>query len=171
MPHTTPSWRNWAENSVVEAWKEACCEVINVRGYNMATASTLPQVNYEFPDGYSKGWGEERYRFSEMFFDPKNYFDQVSVNPHLGERTILIILQSIEPPSNLRLTQTTEHSHSLKDLVSLSQLVHDSIMSCDVDVRAALLQNIVVVGNGAGIKGLTERLDMELAQLMPSVSD
>lgn len=43
-------------------------------------------------------------------------------------------------------------------------------MSCDVDVRAALLQNIVVVGNGAGIKGLTERLDMELARLMPSVS-
>lgn len=55
-------------------------------------------------------------------------------------------------------------------MVSLSQLVHDSIMSCDVDVRAALLQNIVVVGNGAGIKGLTERLDMELAKLMPSVS-
>jgi actin-related protein len=43
-------------------------------------------------------------------------------------------------------------------------------MSCDVDVRAALLQNIVVVGNGSGIKGLTERLDMELAKLMPSVS-
>ena len=43
-------------------------------------------------------------------------------------------------------------------------------MACDVDIRAALLQNIVVVGNGAGIKGLTERLDVELAQLMPSVS-
>lgn len=78
MTRTTPSWQSWAENSVVEAWKEACCEVVNVRGYDMATANTLPQVNYEFPDGYSKGWGEERYRYSEMLFDPKKYFDQVS---------------------------------------------------------------------------------------------
>lgn len=78
--------------------------------------------------------------------------------------------QSIEPPASLRLTQSSEHSHSLKDAVSLSQLVHDSIMACDVDVRAALLQNIVVVGNTSLLRGLTERLDVELASLMPSVS-
>ena len=42
-------------------------------------------------------------------------------------------------------------------------------MACDVDIRAALLQNIVVVGNGAATRGLTERLDWELAALMPSV--
>ena len=76
----------------------------------------------------------------------------------------------IEPPPSLRVTKNTPHSHSLKDLVSLSQLVHDSIMACDVDVRAALLQNIVVVGNTSLTKGLTERLDLELAALMPSVS-
>jgi hypothetical protein len=70
----------------------------------------------------------------------------------------------------LRTTQTTDHSRSLKDLVPLSQLVHDSIMACDVDVRASLLQNIVVVGNTSLTKGLTERLDVELAGLLPSVS-
>lgn len=43
-------------------------------------------------------------------------------------------------------------------------------MACDVDVRAALLQNIVVVGNTSLTRGLTERLDVELANLMPSVS-
>lgn len=75
---TTASWRSWGENSVVEAWKEACAEVVNVRGYDLASATSLPVVNYELPDGYSKAWGEERYRFSEMLFDPKNYFDQVS---------------------------------------------------------------------------------------------
>ena len=76
----------------------------------------------------------------------------------------------IEPPAMLRTTQTTDHSRSLKDLVPLSQLVHDSIMACDVDVRASLLQNIVVVGNTSLTKGLTERLDVELAGLLPSVS-
>ena len=78
--------------------------------------------------------------------------------------------QSIEPPAPLRLTSTTPSSHSLKDSVSLAQLVHDSIMACDVDIRAALLQNIVVVGNGAATRGLTERLDWELAVMMPGVS-
>lgn len=78
--------------------------------------------------------------------------------------------QSITPPSALRMLETGSHSHSLKDLVSLPQLVHDSIMSCDVDVRGALLQSIVVVGNTSLTRGLTERLDVELANLMPGVS-
>jgi hypothetical protein len=78
IKQTTESWTSWGENSVVEAWKEACAEVVNVRGYDLASANNLPLVNYELPDGYSKAWGEERYRFSEMLFDPKHYFDQVS---------------------------------------------------------------------------------------------
>lgn len=80
IPHTSASWRTWGEDSVVESWKEACCEIVNVRGYDLVTANTLPLVNYELPDGYSKAWGEERFRYSEMLFDPKNYFDQVSYN-------------------------------------------------------------------------------------------
>lgn len=68
------------------------------------------------------------------------------------------------------MTPSSEHSHSLKDAVPLHQLVHDSIMACDVDVRAALLQNIVIVGNTSLTRGLAERLDVELAALMPSVS-
>ena len=79
-------------------------------------------------------------------------------------------LQAIEPPAALRTVQTGPHANSLRDMIPLSQLVHDSIMACDVDVRAALLQNIVVVGNTSLTKGLTERLDVELASLMPSVS-
>lgn len=150
---TTPSWRAWAEQGVVDQWKEACAEVVSARGFDFQSARDLPQVVYEFPDGYHQYFGEERYRFTEMLFDPKNYFNQ-----------------SIEPPASLRATPSGEHSHSLKDVVSLSQLVHDSIMACDVDVRAALLQNIVVVGNTSLTRGLVERLDVELATLLPSVS-
>lgn len=75
---TTASWRAWAEQGVVENWKEACSEVANYRGFDFSTASGLPQVLYEFPDGYQQYFGEERYRFTEMLFDPKSYFDQVS---------------------------------------------------------------------------------------------
>jgi actin-related protein len=149
---TTPSWRAWAEQSVVDSWKETCAEVVSARGFDFKSARDLPQVLYEFPDGYHQYFGEERYRFTEMYFDPKNYFDQ-----------------SIEPPATLRAV-ASDHAHDLKTAVPLSQLVHDSIMACDVDVRAALLQNIVVVGNGSITRGLTERLDVELAALLPSVS-
>ena len=76
-PHTTASWRLWAEGQVVEQWKEACGEVINYKGFDFQTAQGLPQAMYEFPDGYNQMFGEERYRFTEMLFDPKNYFNQV----------------------------------------------------------------------------------------------
>lgn len=76
---TTASWRAWGEQDVVESWKEACGEVINYRGFDFQTARDLPQTLYEFPDGYSQYFGEERYRFTEMLFDPKNYFNQVGV--------------------------------------------------------------------------------------------
>ncbi|WWC89822.1 uncharacterized protein L201_004748 [Kwoniella dendrophila CBS 6074] len=150
---TTKSWKLFSENNVIENWKESCTEIVNYKNFDFQSQSSkdLPQVLYEFPDGYNQHFGEERYRFTEMLFDPKNYFNQ-----------------SIEPPATLRSIPNSDHSHSLKDMVSLSQLVHDSIMACDVDVRAALLQNIVVVGNTSLTRGLIERLDVELAALMPS---
>ncbi|KAL1410979.1 Actin-related protein 4 [Vanrija albida] len=151
LPGTTASWRAWAEQGVVDNWKEACGEVVSYRGFDFSTGRDLPQVLYEFPDGYHQYFGEERYRFTEALFDPKKYFDQ-----------------SFEPPASLRVTPSGDHSHSLKEVVPLSQLVHDSIMACDVDVRASLLQNIVVVGNTFLTRGLTERLDIELAALLPS---
>lgn len=77
-PHTTASWSLWAQNSVIEPWKEACAEVISTRGFDFQTAKDLPQSLYEFPDGYHQYFGEERFRFTEMLFDPKTYFKQVS---------------------------------------------------------------------------------------------
>ncbi|KAK1925107.1 53 kda brg1-associated factor b [Papiliotrema laurentii] len=151
LDKTTESWRSWAENTVVDNWREACGEIVSHKGFDFATAKDLPSITYEFPDGYCGIFGEERYRFNEILFDPKNYFNQ-----------------NVTPPAALRTVETGPHAHSLKDLVSLSQLVHDSIMACDVDVRASLLQNIVVVGNTSLTRGFTERLDLELAGLMPS---
>nr|ODN94874.1 brg1-associated factor b [Cryptococcus depauperatus CBS 7855] len=151
VPHTTESWKLWAQNNVIEGWKEACTEIVNYQGFNFKTASELPQVMYEFPDGYHQYFGEERYRFSEVLFNPDHYFDQ-----------------SFPPPIQLQSVPSTSSSRSLQNLVSLSQLVHHSIMSCDVDIRAKLLQNIIVVGNTSLTRGLIERLDVELAERMPS---
>jgi len=87
-PQTTTSWQSWAQQGVVEGWKEACGEVISYRGFDFQTARELPQALYEFPDGYHQYFGEERYRFTEMLFDPKNYFNQVS---RLSDRTSVCV--------------------------------------------------------------------------------
>ena len=76
---STASWRAWAQQGVVESWKEACGELVNYRGFDFRSARDLPQTLYEFPDGYHQYFGEERYRFTEMLFDPKHYFNQVSI--------------------------------------------------------------------------------------------
>lgn len=168
IPKTSATWRLWAENNLIETWREACGEVVSASRFDFTSARDLPQTLYEFPDGYCGSFGEERYRFNEILFDPKNYFDQVSSSSRTSPAEAYA--QNVTPPSALRMMETGPQSHSLKDLVSLPQLVHDSIMSCDVDVRGALLQNIVVVGNTSLTRGLTERLDVELASLMPGVS-
>lgn len=77
IKQTTDSWKFWAQENVVDNWKECCGEIVNVRGFDLATARDLPQTLFEFADGYHQYFGEERYRFTEMLFDPKNYFNQV----------------------------------------------------------------------------------------------
>lgn len=108
---------------------------------------------FEFPNGQGYNFGEERTRYPEILFNPKHYFNQ-----------------SIAPPPSLTSTPSSPASHSLSELVSLSQLVHDSVNACDVDTRPGLLQNVVVVGGGSLIPGLLERLEYDLGMMMPGVS-
>jgi len=83
LKQTTESWKFWAQENVVDNWKECCGEIVNVRGFDLKTARELPQTLYEFADGYHQYFGEERYRFTEMLFDPKNYFNQVSFGSYI----------------------------------------------------------------------------------------
>jgi actin-like protein 6A len=59
--------------------------MVPVGGYDAQTAGGMEKVLYEFPDGYQQAFGEERFRFTEMLGNPKQYFDQVSgVDPMGG---------------------------------------------------------------------------------------
>lgn len=46
-------------------------------------------------------------------------------------------------------------------------LIDASLKACDVDLRPTLLNNIVVVGAGSLIMGLTRRLEAELNVMFP----
>ena len=49
----------------------------------------------------------------------------------------------------------------------IHQLVHDSIMMCDADIRQELYRSVVVSGGTALLPGLGDRLKKELAALAP----
>ena len=54
------------------------------------------------------------------------------------------------------------------DKETLQSLVHHCISMCDNDVRKDLLANIVIVGGGSLIDGVSNRLTYELNELIPS---
>ncbi|KAJ9095258.1 hypothetical protein QFC21_005624 [Naganishia friedmannii] len=145
---STASWRSYAEQRVVQDWKESVCEV-SPFPYEPHSANRQSKF-YEFPDGYNHYYGNERYQLPEMLFKPETFVNK-----------------AVPIPSRLGSTPESETSHSLSHIVGLADLVHNSIFALDVDQRAALLQNIVVIGGGSFMPGLTDRLNFELAQRIP----
>lgn len=51
---------------------------------------------------------------------------------------------------------------------SLQELIRESLLHCDVDVRRELLNNIILVGGGSCLDGFSPRLIYELNCILPS---
>ena len=51
---------------------------------------------------------------------------------------------------------------------SMAEIIHRTVMKCDLDTRKDLVNNICIVGVGSMIEGLKERLNKELVNLFPS---
>jgi len=54
-----------------------------------------------------------------------------------------------------------------KELEGIAQCVFKSIMTCDIDVRSELEENIVISGGSTMFTGFPERLDQEITHLVP----
>ena len=54
------------------------------------------------------------------------------------------------------------------DTETLQSLVHHCLTKCDNDVKKDLLSNIVIVGGGSLIDGVSNRLTYELNEIVPS---
>ena len=53
----------------------------------------------------------------------------------------------------------------------IAQMIYDSIMKCDADIRKDLYKNVVLCGGTANIRGLETRLLSELKKLAPDSAD
>ena len=83
---------------------------------------------YQLPDGNLLTTGSERYRATEIMFQP---------------------------------------SLTGKDVPGVHKLVYNSIMECDLDVRKALWENIILSGGNTMFDQYSERLELELKALAP----
>lgn len=121
-------------------FKESCVQVWNpARNGNQSLAhsteflrATEPPRPFEMPDGWNNVFGIERYKVAEALFDAK------------------IALTGEGSPS------TPNQNETIPGLVS------SSLSAVDADVKAQLLNNIVVTGGTSLIQGMTDRINLDL---------
>ncbi|KAG1047579.1 hypothetical protein G6F43_009977 [Rhizopus delemar] len=71
----TESFHESQVNRVLNEFKETMCEISDVT-FDESQLESKAKKSFEFPDGYHQEFGIERYKLSEIFFQPKLQFGQ-----------------------------------------------------------------------------------------------
>merc|ERR1719215_377435 len=66
---------------------------------------------------------------------------------------------------------TTALKWQIQEKRSVIDMIYDSIMACDQEIRYLLVRNIVLTSRGTAIRGMKERIAMELAERFPPIFD
>ncbi|CCA69498.1 related to ACT1-actin [Serendipita indica DSM 11827] len=130
MSKTTESWSAWSNARELEEWRMAVGGVFDI---SYATQQGIPRAGkqYEFPDGFTSIFYQERFLPGECYFSQ----DALGNAPNL-------------PPP-------------------LPHVLHSSLAACEPDLKAQLLQNIILTGGGSLLNGFPERLNNELNKMWP----
>ncbi|KND04519.1 uncharacterized protein SPPG_00248 [Spizellomyces punctatus DAOM BR117] len=137
-PNTAPSYHNLAVERAIDEFKETVCHVSEFQ-FDEKTLSQRPVKNFEFPDGYNNSFGIERFKITESLFTPK------------------FMLQDPKQPSDTAIPQP----------LSVTQLIQNSINSCDPDLRTQLYPNVVLTGANTLLPGFADRVHYELLSSAP----
>ncbi len=70
LPEVTKSWHDYMVKEVVEDFKNTILQVSDMP-YDEEVCSNIPQVTYEFPNGFRDEFGLERFKIPEALFDPQ----------------------------------------------------------------------------------------------------
>lgn len=155
------SFRNYHTSRVVNDFKESVAQVLEVP-WDEQQAQFRSGRMYEFPDGYNDAFGIERLKAPELLFTP-SLWTGVSSPESFGP-----ILHPSSTPSNDGAGGNASAVAGGKAAVGLADMVISSINSVDVDSRASLYGNIVLVGGSSLIPGLVDRLSYELGVKAPN---
>lgn len=147
-PHS--SFRRYQEEKVVLEFKEIALQAwtnpnASFRGQGEAITREQQYAQpFEFPDGYNQTFSSDRFRLVESLFDSQSYYPAPSGSDE-------------------------EQNYPAPDAQgTLPGLVKASLSQVDVDIRPFLLGNVVLTGAGSLIRGLPERIQMELSKIYPS---
>jgi actin-related protein 4 len=99
---------------------------------------------FEFPDGYNQLFTVERFKVAESLFDHRAY---------------------VAPPSPSVEVEAFPAPGPEKTILPL---IKQSLSQVDVDIRPALLANVVVTGGSSLIPSLVQRLNIDLDRIYPS---
>ncbi|KAI8974285.1 actin family [Pilobolus umbonatus] len=149
-PNTTSSFNDYQVSKVIHEFKESVSQVSEIP-YDEQIMSQRPQKPFEFPDGYNSLFGAERYRTPEIMFN-LHYIQMPPVE--VGKETARIPSLGVSP-------------QQIKQSVSVSQLVINSINACDTDLRPLLFNNVIITGGNTLIPGFIERLNSDLLMMAP----
>ena len=129
--------------------------------YRVGFMAGLTIPPYELPDGTKINNNERICTAAERWFLPsksKSIIESLETTaPAAGGSSSSHKPQGVTPSQEVDI-----------ELESLHSLVHLCLSKCDVDVRRDLMANIVIVGGGSLIDGVSNRLSYELNELIPS---
>lgn len=144
------SYRRYQEEKVVLEFKEIALQTyINQNATfkgqgEMMTREQQYALPFEFPDGYNQAFTSDRFRLVETMFDPSCY---------------------TPPPAGSEDAKDFPAPDATSTVIGL---IKQAISHVDVDIRPLLLQNIVITGGGSLIKGLPDRIQLEVAKVFTS---
>lgn len=159
LPEVTKSWHDYMIREVVQDFQHAVLQVSDMP-YEEEVVSNIPQVSYEFPNGYSNEFGIERFKISEALFDP-NKIRVPNANTMLSVAHVVTTSVGKEKKNHYLPCQYHKNQST-----TLSFLVF--IGMCDIDLRPALYGSVVLTGGNTLIQGFTERLNRDLSNKTPA---
>ncbi|KAF8475520.1 actin family [Kalaharituber pfeilii] len=139
----TASFRKFEEDRVILEFKECVAQVWSGQTgpYSEQAAQGQPGRPFEFPDGFNTVVGADRFRVVEGMW-----------------QTNMILADPSFPIPNP--TDPTS-------ILTIPQLIQQSINAVDVELRPLLLNNVVVTGGSSLLYGFTDRINTELSNLYP----
>eukprot|EP00041_Stephanoeca_diplocostata_P021767 m.513680 g.513680 ORF g.513680 m.513680 type:complete len:485 (+) comp21906_c1_seq14:131-1585(+) len=169
LDNTTDSFASHMIDDVVRDF-EAHVARVSDRAFHEETLASLPMTMYEFPNGFNESFGVERYQGAEMLFNPKKFGGARPSGSENGTNTStpasdgeVRVQMSVEGEDG---DDSDGEDATMAGVAGVTlgvhELVRKSIHSCDIDIHASLLGQIIVAGGTTLINGFTERLESEL---------
>jgi len=151
VPGISASMRAFQERRLCEDFKESILQVNEVSLASEADVAMRPPKYYEFPSGFNRNFGFDRFRLGEFLFQPNKYGFSPTKDAS-GDQVMG------EPASS-----GTANTSTLT--LGLADMIQRAIQACDVDLRPSIVTSVQLCGGGASISGLSERLNADLNRM------